>query len=75
MHIIPVNFSTEHKQMLGHLHMMVSKGHLAIPSDHDTVMTSLRRAYTQELNLKKEQTTYDDLLDGLRLSLNGYNIK
>jgi len=25
-----------------------------------------------ELNLKKEQTSYDDLLDGLRLSLKGY---
>jgi len=25
-----------------------------------------------ELNLKKEQTSYDDLLDGLRSSLKGY---
>lgn len=36
--------------------------------------TSLRTAYAEELNLKKEQTSYSDLLDGLRLSLKGYNI-
>lgn len=27
---------------------------------------------TQELNLQKEQTSYSDLLDALRLSLIGY---
>jgi len=31
--------------------------------------------YVEELNLKKEQTSCDDLLDGLRLSLKGYNMK
>jgi hypothetical protein len=36
--------------------------------------TSLRTAYAEELNLKKEQTSYSDLLDVLRLSLKGYNI-
>jgi len=29
----------------------------------------------EELNLKKDITSYDDLLDGLRLSLKVYNIK
>jgi len=42
---------------------------------HDKLLTSLRTAYAEELNLKKEQTSYDDLLDALRLSLKGYNIK
>jgi hypothetical protein len=28
-----------------------------------------------ELNLKKDQTSYDDLLDALRLALKGYNIE
>jgi len=32
-------------------------------------------AWAKELNLKKEQTSYDDLLDALRLSRKGYNIK
>jgi hypothetical protein len=29
----------------------------------------------EELNLKKDVTSYDDLLDALCLSLKGYNIK
>jgi len=75
MRVLPVNFNTEHKQMLSHLHVMISKGYLAIPEEHDKVITSLRTAYAEELNLKKEQTSYDDLLDALRLALKGYNIK
>lgn len=54
---------------------MISKGYLAIEEKHDKLLTSLRTAYAEELNLKKEQTSYSDLLDGLRLSLKGYDIK
>jgi len=36
--------------------------------------TSIRTAYTNELSLDKEQTSYEDLLDALRLSLKGYEI-
>jgi hypothetical protein len=28
MKVLPVNFSTEHKQMLSHLHMLVNKTYL-----------------------------------------------
>ena len=75
MKIIPVNFMTEHKQMLSHLHVMVNKGYLAIPEKYDRLITSLRTAWAEELTLDKQQTSYDDLLDALRLSLKGYNIK
>jgi hypothetical protein len=51
-----------------------SKGYLAMPEKHDKLITSLRTAYAKELTLDKEQTSYDDLLDALRLSLKGYNI-
>jgi hypothetical protein len=54
---------------------MISKGYLAIEEKHDKLLTSLRTAYAEELNLKKEQTSYHDLLDGLRLSLKGYQIE
>jgi Terminase large subunit, T4likevirus-type, N-terminal len=74
MKIIPVNFTTEHKSMLSHLHVMINKGYLAIPAEYDKVLTSLRTAYAEELNLKKDVTSYNDLLDALRLSLKGYNI-
>jgi hypothetical protein len=73
--IRPVNFSTEHKNMLSNLHAVISKGYLAIEEKHDKLLTSLRTTYAKELTLDKEQTSYDDLLDALRLSLNGYNIK
>ena len=73
--IRPINFSTEHKNMLSNLHAMISKGYLAIEEEHDKLLTSLRTAYAKELNLKKEQTSYSDLLDALRMALKGYNIE
>jgi hypothetical protein len=75
MKICPVNFNTEHKKMLSHLHVMVNKQYLAIPKEHDKLITSLRTAYAQEYSLNKEQTSYNDLLDALRLSLKGYEIE
>lgn len=54
---------------------MISKSYLAIEEKHDKLLTSLRTAYAEELNLKKEQTSYDDLLDGLRLSLKCYIVE
>ena len=61
--------------MLSNLHAMITKQYLAIEEKHNKLLTSLRTAYAEELNLKKEQTSYDDLLDALRLSLKGYNIE
>ena len=75
MNIIPVNFNTEHKNMLSNLHAVISKGYLAIDPKYDKLIISLRTAYANELSLDKEQTSYDDLLDALRLGLKGYNIK
>ena len=54
---------------------MISKGYLVVDEKHDKLITSLRTAYVKELDLQKEQTSYDDLLDALRLSLKGYNIE
>jgi hypothetical protein len=72
MKILPVNFTSEHKKMLCHLHVFVNKGYLSIPSQHDKLITSLRTAYATEYSLNKDQTSYNDLLDSLRLSLRGY---
>ena len=60
--------------MLSHLYLMINKGYLAIPESNDKVITSLRTSYAQQLTLDKEQTSYDDSLDALRLSLKGYSI-
>lgn len=60
--------------MLSHLQILVTKGYLAIPQQHDKLITSLRTAYAKELSLDKGQTSCDDLLDAFRLSLKGFNI-
>jgi hypothetical protein len=75
MEILPVNFGTEHKQMLSHLSLMINKEYLAIPENHDKLIVSLRTAEVREYSPDKEQTSYDDLLDSLRLFLKGYQIK
>jgi hypothetical protein len=73
--IIPVNFGTEHKQMLSHLYLMINEGLLAISEKYEKLIISLRTAQANEYSLDKEQTSYDDLLDGLRIGLKGYQIK
>ena len=73
--IRPVNFNTEHKNMLANLHAVISKGYLAIDPKYDKLLISLRTAYANELSLDKNQTSFNDLLDGLRLGLKAYQIK
>ena len=61
--------------MLSNLHVVVSKGYVAIPEKYDKLITSLRTAWALELSLDKEHTSYDDLLDALRLALEGFEFK
>lgn len=75
MRVIPINFNRDAKDMLTKLHHFMYKGLIAIPKEHNDLITSLGTAYAEELNLKKDQTSYDDSLDALRLSLKGYSIK
>ena len=61
--------------MLSILHAVVTKGYLAIPEKYDKLIISLRTAYAKELSLDKKESTYNDLLDGLRLTLKGFKIE
>ncbi len=72
--VLPVNFATEHKQMLAHLHMLVNKEYLAIPEQFDKLIISLRTAYAKEYSLDKEQTSYSDSIDALRLACKMYKM-
>ena len=72
--VLPVNFATEHKQMLAHLHMLVNKEYLAIPKEFDKLIISLRTAYANEYSLDKEQSSYSDSLDALRLACKMYKM-
>jgi hypothetical protein len=73
--IRPINFSRSRKDMPSNLHHIISKNYLAIHSRYDILLASLRTAHGEELNHKKEQTSYDHLLDALRLSLKAYNFQ
>ena len=61
MKVLPVNFATDHKQMLSSLAIMINKEYIVIPND-------LRTAYANELSLDKEKTSYSDSIDALRLA-------
>jgi hypothetical protein len=61
--------------MLSNLHAVINKGYLAIPRKYEKLIISLRTAYAKELSLDKKETTYDDLLDALRLALKGFEFK
>jgi hypothetical protein len=39
------------------------------------MITFINNLYAEELNLKKDQTSYDDLLDAIRMALKGYQIE
>ena len=42
--MIPVSFAAEHKQMLSHLAMIVSKEYLAIPKEYDKLVIALKNS-------------------------------
>ena len=73
--VIPVNFMTEHKAMLTHLHLLINKEYLAIPEKYDKLIVALRTAIANEYSLDKEATSYDDILDAARLALKAYKMK
>jgi hypothetical protein len=75
MRIVPVNFNTEHKAMLGHCKMILEKdgGRIAInPDNFDKLITSLRTAVDNDGVLNKEATSYNDIFDAFRLALKFY---
>ena len=70
MNVIPVNFSMEHKSMLGNVKMLMERdgGYVAINPKFDKLITSLRTAVEKgEGMLDKEATSYDDVFDAFRL--------
>ena len=55
MKVLPVNFATEHKQMLSHLAMLVSKEYLCIPKEFDKLTIILRTAWANDYPLTKNK--------------------
>jgi hypothetical protein len=78
MRIVPVNFNSEHKAMLGHCKMLLEKngGHIAInPDKFGKLITALRTAIDNDGTLDKEATLYNDIFDAFRLALKFYHFR
>jgi hypothetical protein len=71
MNIVPVNFSTKHKQMLGNVKKYIDMARIDIdPQENKELLTELRIATANEdMLLQKDQTNTMDLLDSLRLAM------
>jgi hypothetical protein len=74
MEVIPISFSINGAKMLQHAKSLLEdKDNLvAIDKQFDKLLTALRTAVANEYKLDKEQTSYHDLLDAFRLSLQLY---
>ena len=75
MNVIPVNFSMEHKSMLGNVKMLMERDgdYVAINPKFDKLIMSLRTAVEEgEGVLDKEATSYDDVFDAFRLEMRMY---
>jgi hypothetical protein len=78
MKIIPVNFNSEHKAMLGHCKMILESegGRIAInPDRFDKLITALRTAVDNDGTLDKESISYNDIFDAFRLALKFYHFR
>jgi hypothetical protein len=78
MRIVPVNFNSEHKAMLGHCKMILENdgGRIAInPDRFDKLITALRTAVDNDGTLDKEATSYNDIFDAFRLALRFYHFR
>jgi hypothetical protein len=77
MKIVPVNFNSEHKAMLGHCKMILENdgGRIAINPVFDKLITSLRTAVDNDGTLDKESTSYNDIFDAFRLALKFYSFR
>jgi hypothetical protein len=75
MQVIPVNFSTEHREMLGHVKMLMESGMVAINPIFDKLIISLRTAVENEGSLDKEATSHNDIFDAFTMCLKRYEFK
>jgi hypothetical protein len=79
MIVVPVPFSVEGAHMLQHAKWLLEETEedgsslIAIhKKKFDKLITALRTAVANEYKLDKEVTSYDDILDAFRLSLQFY---
>jgi len=73
MMVIPIPFVREHVKMLSHTRTLIEDRFIAIhPTKFQKLITSLHTAVDNEGKLDKNSTSYDDIFDAFRLSLQLY---
>jgi hypothetical protein len=78
MFVVPVPFSVEGAKMLQHTKWLLEEKEedgsslIAIHPSFDKLLAALRTAVANEYKLDKTETSYDDILDAFRLSLQFY---
>ena len=73
--IIPVNFQKRHRQMLEWTYTLMSKRFIKIHPSLQKLIVSLRTAVViDDWKLDKQQTSFDDILDSMRLALCNYEL-
>jgi hypothetical protein len=75
MRIVPVNFNSEHKAMLGHCKMILEQDprKIAINPDRvDKLIIAVRTAVDNDGTLDKVATSYNEVFDAFRLALKWY---
>jgi hypothetical protein len=65
--IHPINFGTDHEEMLKQMYDMLSRKMLAVPSTYNNLIIAMRTAQVKEWKLDKEQSVNHDYLDAARL--------
>ena len=78
MKVVPVPFSTEGKSMLIHTKELLEfeRPIVAINPKYEKLLTSLRTCQSDDLGkLDKDATSYDNVLDAFRLSLQMFKLK
>jgi len=78
MHVVPVAFGLDGPKMLAHAKKLLedSRNIVAINPKLEKLIVALRTAVVEgEYKLNKEDTSYDDILDALRLALTFYKYK
>ena len=73
--VLPISFSKEHKTMLSHMEQLFNTHKVAVSPEFDKLVIALKTAVVNEYSLDKEQSSYNDLTDALRLSLRCFRIQ
>lgn len=73
--VLPVNFSTEHKQMLEHCKYLMDFGMIAIHPSLTKLQTALRTATATEFALDKNLSAHNDIFDSFRMCCKWFSVE